>query len=210
MSLLPPNSTPLERDLETVSSRLSNVPVNIRDTWNPDTCPVDLLPWLAWSMSLDSWKSYWPEHVKRARIKNAVEIQRRKGTRGSVRKVVESFGAELEFQEWFEQTPMGAPHSFNVYLNVNQLGAQTAEFTTDIVNEISRVKSARSYFEVRQGVTATSQMGIQGGVRIAKFVRAKVTDQPVMSYQGQLGLGGAVRLFKHLQILSEAAEPLPS
>lgn len=176
-SLLPPNATQYERDLETVSSQIETVPVQIRDVWNADDCPVDLLPWLAWAMSIDSWKSYWPEHVKRGRIRDAVQVQKEKGTRKSVTKVVQSFGAELELKEWFEQTPVGAPHSFNVLLNVNDMGAQTAEFTSDIVQEIKRVKSTRSYFEVQQGITVAGDLALHGQIRIAKFIRLGATDQ---------------------------------
>jgi phage tail P2-like protein len=176
-SLLPINTLEYERDLETVSKRISDVPTNIRDSWDADNCPVDLLPWLAWSLSIDTWKSYWPEHVKRARIKSAMQVQRKKGTKRSVREVAQSFGAESSLTEWFEQSPMGPPHSFKVLLNVNELGAQTQAFTSDIVQELARVKPARSYFEVQQGVTINGDLALTGAVRVAKFVRLEVSDQ---------------------------------
>lgn len=176
-SLLPINATQYERDLESVSTRISDVPTNVRDCWDADNCPTELLPWLAWSLSIDTWKSYWPEHVKRARIKNAIQVQRKKGTRQSVREVAENFGAESSLTEWFEQTPMGPPHSFKVLLNVNELGAQSQEYTNDIVQELSRVKPCRSYFEVQQGVTVSGGLALAGAVRVAKFVRIEVSDQ---------------------------------
>lgn len=176
-SLLPPNATDLERDLETVSARISDVPVAVRDVWNADNCPTELLPWLAWSLSIDTWKSYWPEHVKRARIKNAIQVQRKKGTKRSVLEVAQSFGAESSLIEWFEQTPMGPPHSFKVLLNVNELGAQSQEYTNDIVQELSRVKPCRSYFEVQQGVTVNGDLALSGALRVAKFLRIEVSDQ---------------------------------
>ncbi len=175
-SILPPNSTPLELDLETVCAGIENIPVPIRDIWSADTCPADLLPWLAWSLSIDSWKSYWPEHVKRGIINTAITIQRKKGTRQAVGDVVRSFGGELELKEWFEQTPHGAPHSFNVLLNVNQMGAQTGQFTSDIVQEIQRVKTARSYFEVQQGLSVAGYIAFSGQIRIAKFIRLEVSS----------------------------------
>ncbi|NVK42106.1 MAG: phage tail protein I [Oceanospirillaceae bacterium] len=176
-SLLPPNATDLERDLETVSARISNVPVNVRDIWNADNCPAELLPWLAWSLSIDTWRTYWPEHVKRARIKSAIQVQRKKGTKRSVLEVAQSFGAESSLSEWFEQTPMGPPHSFKILLNVNELGAQTQEYTSDIVQEISRVKPCRSYFEVQQGLTVSGSLALSGAIRVAKFIRIEVDDQ---------------------------------
>lgn len=35
--------------------KLKKTPVSIRELWNPDTCPANLLPWLAWSFSVDRW-----------------------------------------------------------------------------------------------------------------------------------------------------------
>ncbi|MCD9124037.1 phage tail protein I, partial [Cupriavidus sp. UGS-1] len=49
-SLLPPNATPLERNLATVGAEaIAGVPVPLRDLWNPATCPPALLPFLAWA-----------------------------------------------------------------------------------------------------------------------------------------------------------------
>lgn len=176
-SLLPLNHTDLERDLEIVSARISEVPVPVRDVWNADTCPVELLPFLAWALSIESWKSYWPEDIKRGRIRNAIEIQKHKGSRKAVYEVVKSFGAEVQLEEWFDQQPMGAPHSFNVALNINEMGAQTAAVTRDIIQEVIRVKAVRSYFELQQRVSFEGELGIHGQVRIAKFVRLNATDQ---------------------------------
>lgn len=89
-SLLPPNATATERSIEAATARLEDVPVPLRDLWDPWHCPEDLLPWLAWSLSIDTWKSYWSPDIKRARIARAIDIQRRKGTLKSVRAVVES------------------------------------------------------------------------------------------------------------------------
>ena len=50
--LLPPNRTKLEQALERATARLGAVPVPIKDLWNPWRCPVALLPWLAWSLSV--------------------------------------------------------------------------------------------------------------------------------------------------------------
>jgi hypothetical protein len=54
--------------------------VAIRAVWSPDDCPLDLLPWLAWGLSLDNWSTDWPESIKRERVRKAIAIARRKGT----------------------------------------------------------------------------------------------------------------------------------
>lgn len=171
-SLLPPNHTQFEKDLETVSSRISNIPVAIRDVWNPDTCPLELLPWLAWALSIDSWKDYWPESVKRARLRSAVAISRRKGTRQSLNDVVASFDVEMELDEVSANL---APFQFNVKIDVNNVGAQNAEFTKDVLEEISRTKRSSSYFELQQQIKITAPIAITGRVRVARFIRFSAT-----------------------------------
>jgi phage tail P2-like protein len=171
-SLLPPNHTQFEKDLETVSSRISDIPVTIRDIWNPDTCPLELLPWLAWALSIDSWKDYWPESVKRARLRNAIAISRIKGTPQSLKDVVRSFGVEMEIDEVSEDL---APFQFNIKIDVNNVGAQNSEFTRDVVEEISRTKRSSSYFELQQQVKIAAPIAITGRVRVARFIRFSAT-----------------------------------
>lgn len=70
-SLLPPGSTPLERRLAQTCSRISDLQVSLRDLWNPATCPVSFLPYLAWAFSVDRWDEGWTESVKRQVVKDA-------------------------------------------------------------------------------------------------------------------------------------------
>lgn len=91
-SLLPANATDLERGIEAATARVSDVPVPLRDTWNPDTCPPALLPWLSWAFSVDQWDANWTDDVKRAVIRSSAEVHRRKGTVGAVRAVFTALG----------------------------------------------------------------------------------------------------------------------
>ncbi|KVQ12475.1 phage tail protein I [Burkholderia ubonensis] len=83
-SLLPPSATRQERAIALSLSRLSAVPVPLRTLYNPATCPVNLLPWLAWSFSVGEWDSNWPEATKRAVIAASVAVHRIKGTKASI------------------------------------------------------------------------------------------------------------------------------
>lgn len=91
-SLLPPNASRLERNLSEVSARIGEVKIPITDLWNPDTCPVELLPWLAWSLSVDWWDDEWPESVKREMVRSSIQIHRHKGTPWAVKKALEIVG----------------------------------------------------------------------------------------------------------------------
>lgn len=178
-SLLPPNATPLERAFEKATARIGDVPTPMRDMWNADTCPVDLLPWLAWALSIDTWQPYWPEHVKRARIRTALEIQRRKGTAQSVRQVVAAFGGAVQLREWWQQEPPGPPHTFEMVLTLTGEGGETAtaKYVDDVIAEVSRTKPVRSHFTFTQGVQAKFAVGVIFAARVASYRRLQLQVQ---------------------------------
>jgi len=175
-SLLPPNATPLERAFEKVTERFDDLPTPMRDLWNADTCPAELLPWLAWALSIDTWQPYWPEHVKRARIRMALEIQRRKGTAQSVRQVVAAFGGAVQLREWWQQDPPGPPHTFEMVLTLTGEGGETAtaKYVDDVIAEVSRTKPVRSHFTFTQGVQATFGVGVIFAARVASYRRLQL------------------------------------
>ncbi len=175
-SLLPPNATQLEKDAESISERLDALPVDIRQLWNPDTCPANLLPWLAWALSLDAWKPYWPEAVKRQRIKDAINIQRHKGTAKSVRDVVEAFGAGLAIREWWDQTPAATSHTFEVALTIGGSVPNTAAYQQDIIDEVTRTKPVRSHFTLSAGLSLSGGIGLQGVVRPVIYRRIDAAE----------------------------------
>jgi len=121
-SLLPPNASELERNAAEALAQLQRVPVPLRTLWNPDTCPVELLPYLAWAFSVDRWSSAWPESAKRAAIRAAYFIHAHKGTIGALRRVVEPLGYLIEVQEWWEEAPLGVPGTFRLLVGVLDTG----------------------------------------------------------------------------------------
>lgn len=91
-SLLPPNATAQELAIEAATARLGEVPAPLRDVWNPDTCPAHMLPWLAWAFGVDEWDASWSDEAKRNTIRNAVSIQRRKGSVWSIKRAIADAG----------------------------------------------------------------------------------------------------------------------
>lgn len=177
--LLPSNSTPLEKALSKAIKRAFEVPVGIADLWNADNCPAALLPWLAWAYGLEAWKSYWPENVKRARVKAAYDIHRQKGTKQAVVDVVAAFGGSVVVQEWYEKSPAGTPGTFSILINVNETlvdKSVTADFQNDIIAEVGRVKPAYAHFTVTAGISAEGGMGLQGSARVATFRRLELQE----------------------------------
>jgi phage tail P2-like protein len=90
--LLPPSATSQERAVSLALARLAAVPVPLRLLWDPADCPAALLPWLAWSFSVDEWDAAWSESAQRASIQEAVAIHRRKGTIWAIKRALATAG----------------------------------------------------------------------------------------------------------------------
>jgi phage tail P2-like protein len=126
--LLPGNATELERNAAQALAQIERVPVPLRDLWNPDTCPVELLPYLAWAFSVDRWSPAWPESAKRAAIRAAYFIHAHKGTIGALRRVVEPLGYLIEVREWWQEVPLGVPGTFRLLIGVLDTGIDEAMY----------------------------------------------------------------------------------
>lgn len=120
MSLLPFNSTQLERGIEAAIDHNPVIP--IRTLYNARTCPAHLLHQLAWSWSVDRWDNRWSEQTKRAAIESTFFIHAHKGTIGALRRVVEPLGYQLEVIEWWQTLPLGEPGTFALKVGVLETG----------------------------------------------------------------------------------------
>lgn len=134
VATLPPNTTPLERAIAKACAALAETPVPIRDLWSPERCPAPLLPFLAWSFSVDRWDDTWPEAVKRATIKASRYIHQHKGTIAAVRGVVESLGYVIKVTEWWETMPRGRRGTFAL-----EVGVLDSGITDEMFKEMERL-----------------------------------------------------------------------
>lgn len=85
---LPLSSGRAEKALAVGMLAASEIPVPIRQLWNPETCPAVALPWLAWALSVDEWDASWTEETKRRVVAESVTIHRQKGTIAGVRRAL--------------------------------------------------------------------------------------------------------------------------
>lgn len=172
-SLLPPNATPLERAAEAAMARLSDVPTPIEAVWRPDDAPANVLPFLAYGLSIDNWSPEWSDAVKRERIRRAIEIQRHKGTIGSVRSVVAALGGAIALREWWQKTPKGNPHSFELVLSLAAIAgaAPSAAYVDSVIDEIRRTKPVRSQFTFTLSIDGQGSVGVIAVARPAVYVR---------------------------------------
>ena len=91
-ALLAPNATQAERALEQATARLGSLPAPLREPWDPDTCPANLLPWLAWALQVDIWDRNWSDDAKRTVIRGAIDVHRRKGTPWAIKRALANAG----------------------------------------------------------------------------------------------------------------------
>ncbi|MFK3888477.1 phage tail protein I [Sphingomonas sp. NPDC079357] len=173
MTLLPANATALERAIEASVARISDVPVPLRQLVNPDTCPADQLPFLAWAVSIDTWESDWPDAIKRARVRSAISIQRRKGTVASLREVIASFGGAVAVREWWQMIPPGPAHTFALIVSLDGIvrPEATAAYAEAVIAEVERTKPARAHFTFSQALSATGALGPVAAARPALHAR---------------------------------------
>ncbi|MEX7766159.1 phage tail protein I [Klebsiella pneumoniae] len=111
---------------------MSAITVALRTLWTPTACPVDLLPYLAWALSVDRWDKNWPADRKVAAIQRSYWLHRRKGTRAAVRRVIEDMGFSATFAEWFDVGD--EPGTFRLEVDVNEVG-----LTPKTLDELNRL-----------------------------------------------------------------------
>ncbi|ADE87923.1 tail protein [Escherichia phage vB_EcoM_ECO1230-10] len=160
--LLPSNATAQERALAGTVARISDVPVVVREVWNPDTCPVSVLPWLAWAFSVDDWDTNWTEQQKRDTIKQSIVSQRIKGTIGAVKRQLAALGLDIRIVEWFRMATTGAPYTFEVYITIDQTSATQADLNR-IKQIIDTNKNLRSHM-VKTSLTVKSTAVVRTGI----------------------------------------------
>lgn len=153
--LLPPNASAQERGLSLAIDRAADVAVPIRDVWNAQSCPSNMLAWLAWAFSVDEWDTSWTDEQKRAYIQQSMALQKYKGTIGAVQDALSALFVGARVQEWFNQIPAGDPYTFKVLLQADQVGISQQSIQS-LFAVIERTKNLRSHMQLVQ-VIATTQ-----------------------------------------------------
>lgn len=147
--LLPINATPQERALSESVERAAHIAAPVKHLWNPQKCPLDVLPWLAWSLSVDEWNPEWNETQKRDAISNAIEIHRQKGTIGALKKALEALGYETEIDE-----NTGAAYTFRLLIDAsNGITESVYQEAEAIAN---RTKNVRSHLDQVTGFSKSA------------------------------------------------------
>lgn len=174
-SLLPPNATAAERALE-VALR-SGIDLSAVGTlWNPETCPVEVLPFLAWGLAISHWDATWSEAQKRAAIADAIPFHQRKGTRAAVEEILARFHPLLTIVEWWQANPRRAPYTFEVRAPAGPGGIDASFLTNEtaeaIIRDVAAAKPLRSHFDFVHALEGQAALWMAGGTMVGSVSRA--------------------------------------
>lgn len=190
--LLPTGSSSLEVAAAEALATLSKMNVPLRQLWNPQTCPVQLLPYLAWAWSVDRWDSGWSESTKRAVVAAARYVHRHKGTIGAIRRVVEPLGYLIRVIEWWKTNE--TPGTFRLDVGVLDTG-----ITEEMYNELERlIADAKPCSRHLIGLSINLDANGAIPVAVASYSGDELTVYPytpeLISVSGPVYSGAAVHL----------------
>ncbi|GGY03768.1 phage tail protein I [Paludibacterium paludis] len=198
--LLPSGSTPLELAAAEALADAMTLPVPLRTLTNPDTCPVNLLPYLAWALSVDRWDQDWSESTKRKVIKASWYIHKHKGTIGALRRVVEPLGYLIEVIEWFQQKPAAPRGTFRLRVGVLDTGITDAMYQ-ELERMIDDAKPlTRHLVGLAISLEARGQVTIAAGVYLGDHLTIYPYVPSLVEVTGKTGSGGSIHIIDTLTI----------
>ncbi|WP_433770902.1 phage tail protein I [Pseudomonas putida] len=199
-SLLPLNSTQLERAIEAADAEILDVP--LRSLYNPDTCPAHLLYHLAWAWSVDRWDDTWSESVKRSVIRSAFFVHAHKGTIGALRRVVEPLGYLIEVLEWWQMVPEGTPGTFALKVGVLDTGI-TEEMYQELERLIDDAKPvSRHLIGLAVSLESRGPLMLHAALYEGDVIDVYPPTQRDIEVSGVIGRGGRDHTIDTLEVFS--------
>ena len=177
-SLLPANSSPLEKALELGFGRLlERVVPPFPALMNPLQTPAPFLPYLAADRGVSEWNADASETEKRLTVALSWQIQRQAGTPKALSHAVESLGFTPNILAWYQQRPLAQPYTFDVQAIIGRSWS-----SGDHNRLIRRINAAKSE---RDLATITLVHEVLGGLPITGVAHRALND-------GELSLCGAL------------------
>lgn len=166
-SLLPPNSTKLEKNIEPLGQRITDLSVPFVALHRIEQCPTPFLAWLAWEHRVEYWKSDWDDFEKRQAITESKVFNAQRGTRSSIQNLLGKFTSNFQLKAWHEFNPPQMPFTFVVIIS-NQI--VTIEQLLQIQTAVEATKSARDNFSISAKVISGGQIQISGACHSGEIV----------------------------------------
>ena len=196
--LLPTGSTALEVAAAEACAVIEHTPVPLRKLWNPQTCPVEMLPYLAWAWSVDRWDAKWPEATKRKVVAASAYVHRHKGTIGAIRRVVEPLGYLIRITEWWKTGD--APGTFRLDVGVLDTG-----ISDEMYSELERlIDDAKP--RSRHLIGLSINLDVTGGLPVAaaSYDGDELTVYPytpeIITVSGPGFCGAAIHIIDRMEV----------
>jgi len=103
---------------------------------------------LAWELNIDGYSSDLSLEAKRNTIKNAQQVQRKRGTKWAVETAIQAVYPNSRVQEWFQYN--GEPYHFRILLNHTISVNPLVIFPLDVpkmISEINKYKRASAFLD---------------------------------------------------------------
>lgn len=196
--LLPVGSSALEVAAAKAAAEISRVPVPLSTLWNWRTCPVNLLPYLAWALSVDRWDFAWPEAVKRSVIASSFFVHQHKGTISALRRVIELLGYLVEVKEWWQVDE--EPGTFRLDIGVIDRG-----ITEDVYQEMERLindakPASRHLTGLAISLSTTGEMYLGAGCYLGETLTVYPYTPEEIVVGGDYFPASAIHLIDNLRV----------
>lgn len=147
---------------------------------NVDKLTSTQLDHIAYSFDLTAWRDYWPLSQKRQVAKTVVAQKCRMGTLSAVKKVLESLGSAVSITEWWQKTPKGTPHTFEVVASIGAIsGGLSANAQEDFFRLLDEAKPVRSHYTFTVVQSLLGNLQVSGTIRSASFARCSSEITPL-------------------------------
>ena len=186
-SLLPANSSPLEKALDLGFGQLiERVTPPFPALMNPLQTPSEFLPYLAADRGVSEWDADASEAEKRLTVALSWQIQRQAGTPKALSHAVESLGFTPNISAWYQQRPLGVPYTFDVQAIIGRSWS-----SGDHNRLIRRINAAKSE---RDQATITIVHETTQGLRVAAAAdpALSISDDSRPGALPEVQLNGAV------------------
>lgn len=150
-----------------------------------DELPSAVLDHLATQWRAAVWRDTWDVEVKRNALKTLIIEKRFLGTRRAIENALSSVGAGAYITEWWEMSPQGTPHTFEIVVNQNDLGGTiSADQTNDIKRMIDYAKPERSQYTFTVMQKTEAEIRVYGGATALTFARIRSDEKLKVEAKG--------------------------
>ena len=190
MSLLPPNATPWMKVVESVSREAvekflhkENIIDDLTNLWSSEAAPKSVIPYLAWALGVDIWKTLSVLRDSRgldprALVGEYLAIRKIRGTLESLERAYSLIGIGVSVEEWFEKGEAQhdteiidrRPHHFTINLYAHDGHALTEEEKSLLFLVTNQIKPLAAKWNFKIEINMANPISATIGMGFVNFV----------------------------------------